>query len=147
MAYSKEDKESLFSLILLEIENGFAITNICNRDGMPRLGTIYNWLDSDDDMKEAYLRASNVRSERIFEEILTIADKQDKDVYLDKDGREVTDHNVVNRSRLQVDTRKWMLGKMNPRKYGEKLDVTSDGGKVQAIQIIGMKITNDETED
>jgi hypothetical protein len=147
MAYSKEDKESLFSLLLLEVENGFAITNICSRDGMPILSTIHNWMDNDEGMKEAYLKAVNIRSERIFEEILMIADKQDKDVYYDKDGNEVVDHNVVNRSRLQVDTRKWMLGKMNPRKYGEKLDVTSDGGKIQAIQIVGMKITNDEAEN
>jgi hypothetical protein len=53
---------------------------------------------------------------------------------------------AVNRSRLQLDTRKWVLGRMNPKKYSEKLDITSGGDKLKIVPIIGMQIINQEDE-
>lgn len=37
----------------------------------------------------------------------------------------VPDHENIARARLRVDTRKWVLSKLLPKKYGDKLDVTS----------------------
>jgi hypothetical protein len=34
---------------------------------------------------------------------------------------------AVNKARLQVDTRKWLLSKLLPQKYGDKVDVRHDG--------------------
>ena len=52
-----------------------------------------------------------------------IADDQENDVYEDEDGREQTNHNVINRAKIRIDSRKWMLGKMNPKKYSDKIQV------------------------
>ena len=60
----------------------------------------------------------------IFEDILVIADKQDKDVSINEEGFEVVNHNVHARSKIMIDARKWMLGKMNPKKYGDKIETT-----------------------
>jgi hypothetical protein len=49
-------------------------------------------------------------------------------------GEEQINHNVIQRNKLQIDARKWMLGKMQPKKYGDKLDVTTDGDKLQNTQ-------------
>ena len=66
----------------------------------------------------------------IFEEALDIADSFDKDVIIDKEGNEIINHNVINRDRLRVDTRKWFLSKLNPKKYGEKLEIESNNTQV-----------------
>ncbi len=47
-----------------------------------------------------------------------------------KDGSTIrlVDHEHIQRSRLRVDARKWLMSKMAPKKYGEKLQHTGDGG-------------------
>jgi hypothetical protein len=106
--------------------------------------SFYKWLDSDEINAKSYARACNKRSERIFEEMIEIADKQEKDVYIDKEGKERIDHNVIHRNKLQIDTRKWMLAKMNPKKYGDKIDVTTDGEKVNNVPQIVFTKPKDE---
>ncbi len=47
---------------------------------------------------------------------------------MDKDGKKTLDHEHVQRSRLRVDTRKWAAGKLAPKRYGDKLQHTGEGG-------------------
>jgi hypothetical protein len=37
-----------------------------------------------------------------------------------------TDSGAVQKQRLQVDTRKWLLSKIAPRKYGDKVTLAGD---------------------
>lgn len=92
--------------------------------------SVQEWIDKFG-YSEQYARAREQRADNIFEEILDIVDCEDNDIYLDDDGNPRTNHDVIQRDRLRVDARKWMLGKMAPKKYGDKLDITSDGEKVQ----------------
>lgn len=82
----------------------------------------YELLEDNEGYQNQYARACEDRSDYIFEEILEIADEKNADVYID-DGEAKIDGNTVQRSKLKVDTRKWMLGKMNPKKYGEKIEL------------------------
>lgn len=59
------------------------------------------------------------------EDILLIADDNGKDTYVSEDGVEQTDHDVIARARLRVDTRKWLLSKLQPKKYGDKMDLNA----------------------
>ena len=62
------------------------------------------------------------------EEILDIADDSGGDWVEDKLNPE-----VVARARLRVDSRKWILSKLVPKKYGDKVDLTHagpDGGAI-----------------
>ena len=66
---------------------------------------------------------------------------------VDENGNPRINHDVIQRDRLRVDARKWMLGKMQPKKYGDKLDVTSDGEKISTTIInlgSGVKPQEDE---
>ena len=131
MAY---DKEKVFALILQEIEEGASLRSILRRDEMPTQKTFFDWLHNDEDKVKQYARATEKRADAIFEEILEIADEKSNDtIYTDKG--EIPNSEWMARSRLRVDARKWMLGKMNPKKYGDKLDVTSDGEKLQSNDI------------
>jgi len=134
MAYSTEEKNECFDWIISEIESGKSLISAINTNGMPSTSTFYIWLEEEPEKSKRYTRACEARELLLFDEILSIADKQDKDVD-EVDGIEVINHNVINRNRLQIDARKWVLGKMNPKKYGEKIDMTSDGEKVAQVTI------------
>lgn len=41
----------------------------------------------------------------------------------------------MQRSRLRVDTRKFLMAKMKPKKYGDKVDLTSGGEKIQPLLV------------
>ncbi len=130
MAYTKIQIEDIFKEIIERVEIGEPIRTVLKDDDMPSSRTFYKWLDEDEEKVKQYARACEVRADVIFEEILTIADKQSEDIII-VDGKEVTNHNVVSRNRLQVDARKWVLSKMQPKKYGDKIDHTTDGEKIQ----------------
>src|SRR5688572_9232829 len=58
--------------------------------------------------------------------------------YTDENGNERTDNEVVARSRLRVDARKWLAGKMAPKKYGDKLmaeHTGKDGGPIETKEL------------
>lgn len=124
--YSPADVEKVFDSIIREIEYGCSVREILRREETPSQRTFFKWLNLDDSKVVRYNQAMKLRAHNLFEEILEIADSQDKDVYIDKDGNERTDHNVVNRSKLQVDARKWVIGRMDPAKYGDKMDITTN---------------------
>ena len=124
MAYTNIQIEEIFNEVIELVESGKPIRQVTKIKGMPSNTTFYKWLEEDKKKAERYARACEVRADVIFEEILTIADKQGEDIII-VDGKEITNHNVINRNRLQVDARKWVLAKMQPTKYGDKIDLTS----------------------
>ena len=144
MVYTDLEKKKIIDLIIDLIEEGGSIRSILKRPDTVGTKTFYKWLEASEELQERYKNATKKRADNIFEEMLEIADKQSADMEVNDRGEHVINHNVINRSRLQIDTRKWMLGKLNPTKYGDKLDVTSGGDKLQAVPIVGMKILNEE---
>jgi hypothetical protein len=58
----------------------------------------------------------------------------------------VEDREVTSRSKLRVDTRKWMLSKMNPKKYGDKIDVTTKDGPIPGSLITGIEIIRPDND-
>ena len=128
--------------ICKRIAQGETVRNICRDEKMPSAKSIYNWL-LDEDKKEflqQYNEAKNVQAELMFEELLEIADDGTNDFVKKEiaDGVEVEQLNSehIQRSRLRVDTRKWYLSKVLPKKYGDKLDMTSGGDKIQGNTIV-----------
>lgn len=134
MAYTKEQKNEIFNSIILEIGNGAslraAITNtkLINRD------TFNEWIKEDEQLSDQYARAREDRAELIFEQIIDIADSQEGDI-IHKDGIDIVNHDVIQRARLRIDARKWMLGKMDKKKYGDAIDMTTDGEKIYTVPI------------
>jgi hypothetical protein len=77
--------------------------------------------------QEQYARARELQADAIFDECLDIADEACNDFVIDDEGGVKIDHDAINRARLRIDTRKWMAGKMRPKKYGDKLDLHHTG--------------------
>ena len=124
----------LAAQICAHIADGKSLRAIAALDGMPHQDTIMAWLDgSKPAFSEQYARAREAQADKLAEEALQIADDGRSDTYLDAEGNERTDNEVIQRSRLRVDTRKWLASKMAPKKYGDKVAIggADDLGPVQ----------------
>ena len=127
-SWTAASKKRAIESALLRIAEGESLRSVSRDEQMPSLTTLNDWLTSDE-YGEQYTRAREDRAEGIFEEILDIADDGTNDMIVDPEtGAERLNSEHVQRSRLRVDTRKWMLGKMQPKKYGDKLDLNHGGG-------------------
>ena len=94
---------------------------ICAQDeSLPAPSTIANWLNTRPEFVERYLRARERQADLIFDECLEIADEASRDTKTGRDGAEVMDGEWVARSKLRVDTRLRMAGKLAPKKYGDR---------------------------
>lgn len=112
-----------------ELAAGRSLRSICADEGMPDKATVFRWLAANASFSDQYASAREVQADAMLEEILQIADDGANDTYEDAEGNSRTDQDVIARSRLRVDTRKWAMSKMAPKKYGDKLDL-NHGGKV-----------------
>jgi hypothetical protein len=126
MAYSQEDKDNIFNTICEQLQKGRSLRSVIKDEGMPDLSTFYVWLKEDEEKSKHYAYATEARAEMIFEDILKIADDNSSDEVLNEDGIPIVNHDVINRARLKIDARKWMLSKMIPKKYGERLQHAND---------------------
>jgi hypothetical protein len=140
MAYSKERKKEIIDYICEEIEKGRPLRKILKEEEMPSSSTFFEWIDSCEEKAKQYARATEIRASVIFEDILTIADQNQDDTYINEDGKEVVNNDVIQRSRLRIDARKWYLSKLNPKKYGDKTDITSGGEKISVVEPVTFKI-------
>lgn len=104
--YSNELADKIFE----KISVGRSVHKICQEDGMPSRRTFYRWLAENEDFRHNYQESLVFRQDYHFDEMLEIADSVEED-------------NVkIQKAKLMIDTRKWVLSRMNPKKYGDKID-------------------------
>lgn len=112
--------------ICSRLSDGESLRKICCDDGMPGQTTVYRWLMEREDFREQYACARELQADTLFDEILDIADDGSNDFVADGDGGEAVNHEHIQRSKLRIDSRKWMAGKLRPKKYGDKQLLGSD---------------------
>ena len=121
------------------LAEGYTLRQIARELGLRSASTIVNWANEDTTFRERYARAMELRCERMADEILEISDNASND-WMEREGLIVPDHENVQRSRLRVDSRKWLMSKMLPKKYGDKVtqEITGeDGGAlISRIELI-----------
>ena len=129
--------EAIIDEICKRMALGESVRQICRSDHMPERQTVYGWLLDPryEDFMKRYEQARILQADAIHDELFDIADDGSND-WIEREigeGRTITvpDHEYINRSRLRVDTRKWIIARMNPKKYGEKLDVTTGGKEIK----------------
>lgn len=113
-----------------------SLRTICAAENMPCVGTVLTWLNEDTHgFLAQYERAKQNQAELMAEEMIDIADDGSNDfmTITGKGGKdyEVENKEVTSRSRLRVDTRKWLLSKLKPKKYGDKVqqEISGPNGK------------------
>ena len=143
--------EELGKKICKELASGKSLKRICEKKEYPTAKTVYNWLLDKDkkDFLHNYESARNIQADLMFDDLLDIADDGTNDYYVkeNKDGSiyKALNSEHVQRSRLRVDTRKWYLSKVLPKKYGEKLDLTSGGERMPAPLLANIDVSNNNS--
>lgn len=118
------------------------LETICRTEGMPSYRTIYRWLEEHEDFRQKYARAKEMQGQLLAEQIIPIADDSSDDLVTRyrQDGTEYesVDHDNINRSRLRVDARKWLAGKLAPKIYGDQIKVEHSGtvGHLSVAEIL-----------
>lgn len=124
--------QALADTICERISNGESLRAICEDDGMPSKSTVFKWLGLEAEFADQYARAREAQADAIFDDILSIADDGQND-WMEKhdaEGENIgwrENGEAIRRSQLRIDARKWMAGKLKPKKYGEKLDLNVSG--------------------
>lgn len=123
MARPTKYNAKLSETICTRIMEGQGVREIGRDDNMPDASTIFVWLAKHQEFQELYTRAKEVQADAFEEELLEIADDSSND-YMKRQNADGTAHDLVdnehiNRSRLRIETRKWVMSKLKPRKYGD----------------------------
>lgn len=100
--------DQIQSQILLDLEAGTSAKKSCEAIGISQ-NTLYEWIRNDPSFKEKYARARDQYSDSVFDGMIDLAD-----------GATAETANAV---KLQIETRKWVLGRMKPRKYGDTIKI------------------------
>ena len=128
LRYSSEMAE----VICAEIITGRSLPDISRDPGMPHVRTIFRWLANQPEFQRLYELACLSRTHALAEEIIAISDDDSADWIEEpaKHGAGVVrraDNAAVQRARLKVDSRKWLLSKLQPRKYGDRVSAELTG--------------------
>lgn len=135
--WTPEQKARACEEILAQVRKGKSLSAVCapsRDDWIPPRQTFEDWCEADPQLSGEYARAREQRAEVIFEECLAIADSQEGDVIVADDGTEQVNHDAIARAKLRIDTRKWMLGKMQPKVYGDKLELDGKVGLTVVLE-------------
>lgn len=138
--YSTEEKDIIKARILEEMTGTEcrSLDDILLNDligEFPSKTTVYGWLQKthnhfDQNFLDDYERAREIRADHLFEKMLDIANTPELGEIrkINDDGIEITQSDMIQHRRLQVDTHKWVLSRMKPKKYGDKIETTITGG-------------------
>lgn len=121
--------EELAKEICSRIAEGESVRQIAKDNKMPNASTIHAWVLNNDEFSKQYAQAKEIGAEIVADEIEELAETIED----------------VQRAKLIIDTKKWNLSKKLPKRFGDKLDMTSGGEKMQPllVKIIG----EDENKD
>lgn len=123
--------------ICAELATGLSLRTVCKPDEMPSIRTIFYWLRTNEDFLHQYEKAKAEGADALVDEILEIADDGTND-WMERERQDgsiidVPNSEHIQRSRLRVDARKWIASKLKPKKYGDKMDLTTDNKPINII--------------
>ena len=118
--YSQELADQICQLIA----EGRSLRSVCRDYDVPSIATIFNWFAVNKPFLAQYARACEERTEAQQEILLEIGDEA---IVHAEEANPKAANAVVSGYKLKADNLKWSMSKMKPKKYGDKLDVVSDG--------------------
>ena len=114
----------LAARICARLAAGESLLSVCKSDDMPARATVNEWVTTNrEGFADIYARARDAGLDVMSEELLAICDEQ-AEVVTDTGKRYDPE---VQRDRLRVDTRKWYLSKLAPKRYGDRIAVEHSG--------------------
>lgn len=134
-SYTEEKGDAVCNIISC---SSLSVKRICEQVGVDYT-SFKRELQTNEALRTKYARAKQDQADHLVEEIIEISDDGTNDYMTIVKGDteyNIEDKEVTNRSKLRVDARKWAASKLFPKKYGEKLDVTTDGKEINQKPVI-----------
>lgn len=135
--YSKAVADKIFDLI----RQGESLHTILKDESMPDKATFYRWLalPSMQTLRDNYARACEARADAFAEQLDQLADEALEEVKNHADNPKLAAA-IVQTFKMKADNRKWTAARMKPKKYGDKIDVTSDNKPLErSVTIFDMR--------
>ncbi len=111
--------EEIAAIVLGRMAAGETLSAICSTEGLPSAGAVKMWVIRDEPagIRDRYAQAREFQADAIAEDALFIADNAPAE--------------EAAKTRIRVDTRKWLASKINPAKFGDrtKVDLGDADGK------------------
>ena len=85
---------------------GRSLRSICGDEDVPSITVVLRWLKDSPDFRVQYALAREAQADTLVDDMLDIADDRTRD---------------PNDRRISLDARKWIAGRMKPKKYGDKI--------------------------
>lgn len=125
-SFTQETADAICALLA----EGLPLRQICRDPEMPGERTVYSWLAALPAFRQQYALAREAQMDRYAEEIIEIADDGSND-WMEREGKDggigyALNGEHIARSRERIDARKWLMGKLAPKKYGDKLQLSND---------------------
>lgn len=124
--FTQESADAICDMLM----DGQSLRAICLLKTMPDKGTVLRWLEAYPGFRVQYARAREIQADTLADEILLLSDKSrpGKKTTLKADGtKETVTGDMVERTRLQIDARKWYASKLAPKKYGDRQQIEHSG--------------------
>lgn len=135
--WSQEMEDRLFSRML----KGRTMTRICRDDAdMPSLTTVYNWMDRDEKFLQRVSRARRLQAHTFVDDTLEIADDSSQD-WTERTLRgghviDVPNDELIRRSAIRIETRKWVASKFNRDAYGDRQQLNVGGPNGELLPLV-----------
>ena len=102
--------------IIARMCEGESLRAICRTAGFPTASAVIHWIGEDEGFAAQYARAREAQADALFDDLAEVAEAA------------LTAESAVEVAarRLIVDTTKWRLSKIVPKKYGDKLELAGD---------------------
>jgi len=125
--YSDDEKLKIITDICDSVIDKKISFNKAVEESEISLISFYKWISNNKELQTLYNYAREVRSDVLFEEIIEIADTTEEgEVIKESEKGVLIERGDMTRHRqLKIDARKWVVSKMQPKKYGDKLDITT----------------------
>ena len=116
-------RSSVCKGICIRLMIGQSLTEICKLPQYPSKVTVISWLHKHEEFLNQYRRAREIQYEIADDEIKDIADNATND-YMETHGDDAMGYKVIGeniqRSKLRVDTRKWIMERRAAKVFGNK---------------------------
>jgi hypothetical protein len=146
-SFKQETADEICALLAV----GQSLREICRQEGFPDISTVMRWLADPEReaFREQYAHAKQAGIEAIAEEILDIADDARND-WMERQSQEGENigwqfnGEAARRSQIRIDARKWLLSKLAPKKYGDRVQAEvsgPNGGPVESrvmVEFVGV---------
>jgi hypothetical protein len=118
------------------LAQGMSLTQICRMEGIPSYPTVMSWLNEEDgnfrlEFLNKYRIARDIQADYLADEMIDISDDGKND-FMERQSKNgirliIPNAEMVQRSKLRVDTRKWVAARLKPKKYGDSSSVSLTG--------------------